>query len=128
MKEPANSNLTVAMNALGIAGVMLIMAGLIWIMYHFTQPGPVDQSRWVERKRNLSEITAQTRDQLENYAWMDRDRGVVRLPIARAVDLTIREWENPSAGRSNLLARLDRATPPAAIVPATNTPATPVTK
>ena len=116
------------MNALGIAGVMLIMAGLIWVMFYFTLPEPVDQSRWAERKRNLSEINAQAKDQLDNYAWMDRDRGVVRLPIARAVDLTIREWENPAAGRSNLLALLGRAAPPAAIVPATNAPATPASK
>ena len=128
MKEPANNNLTIVMNAVGIAGVMLIMAGLIWVMYHFTQPEPVDQSRWAERKRNLSEINAQAREQLDSYGWMDRDRGIVRLPVARAVDLTIREWENPSAGRSNLLALLERAAPPAAALPATNAPATPVAK
>jgi len=125
MKETAKTDLSIVMNALGVAGVMLILAGLIWVMYHFTQPEPVDQSRWAERSRNLAEINAQTRDQLENYAWLDRDRGVVRLPVARAMDLTIREWENPAAGRSNLLALLERAAP---IVPATNAPSTPTNK
>lgn len=128
MKQQANSNFTIAMNALGIAGVMLILVGLIWVMYYFTQPEPVDQSRWAERKRNLSEITAQTKEQLENYAWIDKNRGVVRVPIARAIDLTIREWENQAAGRSNLIALLEKAAPPAVVVPATNAPATPVNK
>ncbi len=122
MKEQAKSNLTVVMNATGIVGVMLILVGLIWVMYHFTQPEAVDQSRWAERKRNLSEINAQAKEQLENYAWMDRDRGVVRLPIARAVQLTVREWQDPAAGRSNLLALLEKAAPPA-----TNSP-TPLSK
>jgi hypothetical protein len=51
---------------------------------------------------------------------------VVRLPVARAMELTVQEWQQPRAARSNLLFRLQRAAPPPASsttnAPATNAP------
>jgi hypothetical protein len=40
----------------------------------------------------------------------------VRLPINEAMKLALREWQNPAAARSNLIARVEKATavPPAA--------------
>jgi hypothetical protein len=40
----------------------------------------------------------------------------VRLPIAEAMKLALRDWQNPAAARSNLIARVEKATavPPAA--------------
>ena len=90
-----------AINAVAVLGVLLIMAGLIWLMYRYTHPAPVDQARWAERQRNLAEANAQDQEQLTSYAWIDQARGVVRLPAARAMELTVKEWQNPAAGRSN---------------------------
>ncbi|MCX6903856.1 MAG: hypothetical protein NTW03_10360 [Verrucomicrobia bacterium] len=93
-------------------------------MYHYTQPSPPDQVYWAERKRNLAELKARDRDLLENYGWLDEQRGLVRLPISRAMELTAREWQNPAVARSNLLFRVEKAAPPPAPAPATNAPAT----
>ena len=131
MKEPAHSSLEVAINAVAVVGVLLIMAGLIWLMYFYTQPAPVDEARWVERQRNLAEVNAQNKEQLDNYAWIDQGRGIVRLPVARAMELTIQEWQNPAAGRTHLLALLERSVPPSApavTAPPTNAPAVSVPK
>jgi len=105
---------TLAIYLVGVLGTFFIVAGLIWIMYYYTQPPPVDAVRAGERRQNLADLNAQTKEQLETYAWGDRTKGIVRLPIARAMDLTVLEWQNPAQARSNLLARLEKAT---AVVP-----------
>jgi hypothetical protein len=126
MNSPPRSFLLMAINAIGLLGTFFILAGLIWIMYHYTRPQAVEEARWTERKRNLTELRAQNRESLDSYGWLDQSRGVVRLPISRAMNLTIQEWQQPSQGRSNLLARLEKALPPAPAkapaAPATNAP------
>jgi hypothetical protein len=123
MKAPVHSTLKVAANAAAFAGVFVVVAGLIGIMYHYTRPGPVDQARWVERTANLAELNAHNKDLLENYGWVNPSRGVVRLPVDRALELTVKEWQDPAAGRSNLLARMERALPPTPAPATTNAPA-----
>ena len=119
MKQPGNSPLAVTLNALAAICVLLIMLGLVWIMYHYTRPAPVDEARMAERRKNLAELNAQTKDVLEHYAWIDQTKGLVRLPVARAMELTAHEWQQPAAARSNLLWRLERVTPPP-LTPPTN--------
>jgi hypothetical protein len=130
MNQAHLSGPKIAMNAVGILGTFFILAGLIWIMNRYTRPAAVEETRWAERQKNLAELRAQNQELLENFAWIDQSRGLVRLPIARAMELTVHEWRNPAAGRSNLLARLERAAPrPSAAStnasPATNGPAKP---
>jgi hypothetical protein len=49
---------------------------------------------------------------LETYGWVDKARGIVRLPLDRAMELALRDWQNPVAAKSNLLVRLQKATSP----------------
>jgi hypothetical protein len=120
MKRPEHSHWAVAINALALTGVLLIMAGLVWVMYHYTRPERVDQARIAERRKNLAELNAQAKEVLENYAWIDQTKGLVRLPVARAMELTVSEWQNPAGARSNLLWRLEKATARPTQLPPTN--------
>jgi hypothetical protein len=121
MNDTPDNRMKVAINAIAAGGMLLILAALIWVMYHVAPPPRVDEAHWAERKRNLAELNAQNLDLLENYGWIDQNKGVVRLPIERAIELSIKEWQNPAVARSNLIARADFAAPP---VTATNAPAT----
>src|SRR3989442_826475 len=112
MKPEPSSKVTVAIYFIGVIGSFLIVAGLIWIMYYFTQPAPVGQERVTLRKKNLTEYKATTAEALNNYGWVDPTRGIVRLPIDQAIDVAAQLWQAPAAGRSNLLARLEKATAP----------------
>jgi hypothetical protein len=58
-------------------------------------PPPVLQAQpWEELRRYREE---QSRILL-NYAWIDRNAGVVRIPIERAMELVIERGPAPSAG------------------------------
>lgn len=97
----------------GVIGTFLILAGLVFLMYYYTRPAPVDQARAAERRKNLAESQASAKDYLEKYAWVDQSKGALRVPIRRGMELVVKEWQNPTAARSNLLTRLEKmAAPP----------------
>jgi hypothetical protein len=97
---------------LAILGAFLIVAVLISAMKYYTRPAPLNLARAEERKKALAEIRAANEDGLNNYGWVDQGKGLVRLKIDRAIDLTLEEYKNPAAARSNLAARAAAAYPP----------------
>lgn len=101
---------------IGILGSLLIVAALVWAMQRYTQQPLLGQDRVVVRKKALADLRATEASELANYGWLDQPKGVVRLPIADAMQLALRDWQNPAAARSNLIARVEKATaaPPAA--------------
>ena len=103
----------------GVLGSFLIVAALVWAMYLYTRPAPVNQARIEERKKALSELQATSVDALRHYGWVDANKGLVRLKIGRAMDLVVQEYKNPAAFRTNLLSRVEKATapPPPAVNP-----------
>jgi len=94
---------------IGVAATFLLVAGLVGLMRHYTQTPPLGQARMQERLKNLSEFRAANAVILDKYDWQDKGKDIVRLPIERAKELTLQEWQNPAAARSNLLARAAKA-------------------
>lgn len=94
----------------GILGSFLVVAGLVWVMQKSTRPAPLNQARAAERKKNLVELQAASVNILTNYGWQDPAKAIVRMPIADAMELTIKEYQNPAAAKSNLVARVEKAT------------------
>jgi hypothetical protein len=100
---------SVAIYAAGVIGSFLIVGLLVWAMYRFTQPLPIGQARSAERKKGLAEMRMVEAESLNHYGWVDQAKGIVRLPIDRALELTLQESQNPKAARSNLVARAEKA-------------------
>jgi uncharacterized protein YdaU (DUF1376 family) len=97
--------------AAAVIGALLIVALLVWTMQRYTQPAPLNAARAAERAKALAELRAQEHEALTTTAWIDQGKGLVRLRIEDAIKLTERAWrENPAAARSNLVARVQKAT------------------
>src|SRR2546422_2197992 len=94
----------------GILGSFLIIAALVWAMYRYTKPAPLGKNRAEERAKALAEIRGAENEALTTSAWIDQGKGIVRLRIEDAMKLVEREWQNPAAARSNLIARVEKAT------------------
>lgn len=88
----------------------LIFAAIVWKTKQYTTPALLGAERAAERAKALVELRAAETEALHNVGWIDQAKGVVRLPIADAVKLAEREWQNPSRARSNLIARVEKAT------------------
>ena len=108
-QSPIDKARTAAL-AIGGLGTFLLVALLVVAMRHYTRPEPVGANRVEERYKNLQEQRAVDAKALNEYDWQDKDKGIVRLPVQRAMELTLQEWQNPAAARSNLISRVEKAT------------------
>lgn len=102
-----------------VRATLLILAGLLVAgllaheMVRITRPAPIEADRAALRSKTLAELRAANADALNNYGWVDQGKGIVRLPIARAMELTLKEWQDPAAARAALIAREEKAAAPA---------------
>jgi hypothetical protein len=65
------------------------MAILVWAMVHYTRPDDLNAARVQERFQFLAEVRAAEAKLTSEYAWRDREKGLVILPIERAKELTL---------------------------------------
>jgi hypothetical protein len=93
-------------------GTFLIVAVLVMVMVDYTRPAPPTEDRAQLRRKNLEELRNANTEVLNNpnYAWQDQAKGVVRMPIDDAMALSLKLWQDKDAARSNLIARVEKAT------------------
>jgi len=81
---------------------LVIQIGIAWMFRLFEReqtqresrpalveaPKPVPQPRLqINPQGDLEELRRQENEILSTYAWIDRDRGIARIPIDRAIEL-----------------------------------------
>lgn len=106
-------------------GAFLVIAVLVGIMVRVTRPEGVNQARGEERKKALVQTRNEETQVLNSHAAQGAGPGFVRIKIDDAMKLTLKEYQNPAAARTNLTARADKAgtpPPPAAAPPAPPNP------
>jgi len=97
---------------IGILGAFLVVGILVYAMKYYTRPAPLNQARVEERKKALAELREADAKGLTSYEVIDAGKGTVRLKIDQAMELTIDEYKNPAAARTNLIARAEKASAP----------------
>jgi len=111
-----NQNLTTINRASGAAmGFVIaafIFAALIVIVKLSVRVPAIDADRDATIASALFEIHTNEMASLENAGWIDRQRGIVRLPIATALNLAASEWQNPAQARADLISRVKKANAP----------------
>jgi hypothetical protein len=55
------------------------------------QPNPVDQS--ISQAEHLQRETARQEKLLNSYGWVDKETGMVHMPIDEAMKLTVEEYQ-----------------------------------
>lgn len=100
----------------GLLGTFLIVGLLVYLMQSYTQAPSISSTRAAERMQIMSDFKAANAPLVEKYDWQDQPKGFVRIPIERAKELVLEEWQDPVAARSNMMARAAKefALPPKA--------------
>jgi hypothetical protein len=89
--------------------VCLIFAALVWKTRQYTTPPPLGAERAAERAAALAELRAAEAVALHTVGWIDPAKGVVRIPIAEAMQLAEKHWQNPAQARATLKTRVAHA-------------------
>lgn len=95
---------TVACSVAALFGV------LSWMVINRPAPLKVDEERSRVRRQYFEEMQSSNRIALTTYGWIDSRRGIVRLPLDKAMEMSVSLWRDPASARSNLLERLAKAT------------------
>jgi 5,10-methenyltetrahydromethanopterin hydrogenase len=96
----------------GIAGTFLITYGFIQVMRNYTATPDLTASRAAERAKNLKELHAEENKVLNEYAWQNKDKGFVRVPTARAMELILAEYQNPKEIHAEMVKRVEKLNEP----------------
>lgn len=112
MKSAESSSIPRAFHLIAICGAFLTVAAIIWATRSYTQPAPVDKTRAEERRKANIELKQAAREKLLGYQVLDPSKGLIRMPIERAMEIAVEELRTPSAVRSNLAARVSHFHPP----------------
>jgi hypothetical protein len=96
--------------------MVLLFCGFAFFLVSQGQSIPnVEEVKAQARLKNLADLNSENQKALTQYHWVDKSKGVVGVPIERAMDLVLAELQSNkphSAGPVN---------PPAAPTPAPNT-------
>jgi hypothetical protein len=70
--------------------VLLVFAGLAWFLtYQRESVVTSDRERREQRLKNLADLAVDNQKALVSYRWIDKDKGIVGIPIDRAMELEI---------------------------------------
>lgn len=88
---PSNTHSWVTFAA--ILGGFAIFALIVTIAYLPQRPAGVRQGALTpkERTTRLMELRGKEQKQASSYGWVDQQKGVIQLPVDRAMELTIQE-------------------------------------
>lgn len=93
-----------------IASVLFVVLAVI---VRFTANAPaIDADRSAALSSALFEIRTNEEVSLSSAGWVDRSRGIVRLPIDTAMQKAAEAWQNPAQARDDLIERAQKAVAP----------------
>jgi hypothetical protein len=76
----------------GVAVLVLLLIavlGSLWINRAVSATDVEDAARSAERTKNLAELQAADTAALTTYGWNDKAKGIVHVPITRAMELVL---------------------------------------
>jgi hypothetical protein len=109
-------------------GVVLLFALFGVIVLAVVGPMPrgsdYEESRAKKRMEKLKTVREEAEKALNTYAWIDKNKGVVQIPISRAMELTTAELAKQKPAPAGPIATPEaQATAGAAASPAPSSPA-----
>lgn len=88
---PEPSDNSALLSAFGWIGVFFLFALIVFIAYLPNRSVSMEDEDAKVRHGIRAEIDARQTRLSQNYDWVNRNDGVVRLPIDRAMELTVRD-------------------------------------
>jgi hypothetical protein len=100
----------------GLVMVLLFVGLAIFLVAQRKNIPTVDEQTAEVRLKNLAELNAENQKILTQYHWVDKNKGVVGIPINRAMDLVVAQLQ---ANKPHAAGPIN----PPAVAPAASSPA-----
>jgi hypothetical protein len=100
---------------LGVVLLFLFFGIFVFVLVAATPHGNnYEQKRAEAREKKLNDARNAATQELNSYAWVDKGKGVARIPIDRAMQLTLRDLASKKPEPANPIATPAEAAAPAA--------------
>src|SRR5216110_46305 len=99
---------------------LFVLFGLIVLAVIGTSPRTSDyeETRAKKRMEKLKALHEESQKELTTYAWVDKNKGVARIPIDRAMEVTVADLAQKKPAPGGPIATPAAQTPPTAASPA----------
>jgi len=74
-----------------LGGVSLVFFACAYLLFSDPESDPVPEEARPDRAAIRLEMEEAARERLGSYGWVDREKGVVRIPVERARELWLKE-------------------------------------
>ncbi len=111
--KPKNSLIVVMV--VGTITALVIIVLLVVGYFDMTVREEMEKKVYAHEANSLRDLHAEEQQKLEHYQWVSQKDGVVHVPVERAAELTLQDWNKRPTG---LVVGADA-------VPAAGAPATP---
>src|ERR1700730_16976959 len=106
-----------------ITGLVMVLffCGLVFFLVSEGQSiGNVDEVKAQVRLKNLADLNSENQKALMQYRWVDKSKGVVGVPIDRAMELVLAELQSNKPHPAGPVTPPVAPTPPGSPTPAAN--------
>jgi flagellar basal body-associated protein FliL len=76
--------------------LLAAVAGALWISHSGSATEREDQERAAVRTKNLADLRAADQTALTTYGWSDKAKGIIHIPVTRAMELVVPELNSRS--------------------------------
>lgn len=94
--EPPKVNRLLSLT--GIVGAILVFAVILYVAYLPGRPPAVDYKAAEDRKQAADETRAEGLAKITGYEVIDKEMGLVRIPIEEAMNLTVEAYRVSESG------------------------------
>src|SRR6266566_7549783 len=123
MKKVAQPNrVTTPMIITGLVMILLFLGLVVLLVAQREHLQTYDEARKDQRLKNLADLNAENEKILTQYHWVDKAKGVVGIPIDRAMNLVLAEMQ---VNRPHPAGPITSPSPAASPLPAAGAGATP---
>src|ERR1700730_11927869 len=85
---------SVAVFIIGLVMILLFCGFAIFLVSQGQSIGNVEEVHAQNRLKNLADLNSENQKLLTQYHWVDKSKGVVGVPIDRAMDLVLVELQS----------------------------------
>jgi hypothetical protein len=109
--EPERTNVRGVLAVVaGLFGMLALVAVLVWLTARLflgdRQPDPAwllqvepgHATHWIHPGADLARAVERQKAHISGYSWVDREHGIVRIPIERAIDVAVEALHGSARG------------------------------
>src|ERR1700738_3920451 len=120
MAENTQKNrVSLSVIVIGLVMILLFVGLAIFLVSQRENIPTVDEQTAEVRVKNLAELNAENERILTQYRWIDKNQGVVGIPINRAMDLVVAQLQ---ANKPHAAGPINTPAAPAAVSPTAQAP------